>query len=46
MKTDKMLYIIYADFETLIKKIDVCANNLQISSATKIGETIICGYPI
>ena len=46
MKTDKMLYIIYADFETLIKKIDVCANNLQMSSATKIGEIILCGYPI
>ena len=27
MKSDKMAYIIYADIESLIKKIDGCANN-------------------
>ena len=27
MKSDKMLYIIYADLESLIKKIDGCVNN-------------------
>ena len=27
LKSDKMLYIIYADIEYLIKKIDGCANN-------------------
>ena len=27
IKSDKMLYIIYADLESLIKKIDGCANN-------------------
>ena len=31
MKTDKMLYIIYADIESLIKKIDGCANNPENS---------------
>ena len=38
MKSDKMPYIIYADIEPLIKKTDGCANNLENSSATKIGE--------
>ena len=27
IKSDKMSYIIYADLESLIKKIDGCANN-------------------
>ena len=29
MKSDKMSYIIYADIESLIRKIDGCANNLE-----------------
>ena len=29
MKSDKMSWIIYADIESLIKKIDGCANNLE-----------------
>ena len=44
MKSDKMLYIIYADLESLIRKIDGCKNNPQNSSATNIGENIRCGY--
>ena len=44
MKSDKMLYIIYADIEPLIKKIDECANYSENSSKTKIGEYIPCGY--
>ena len=44
MKADKMPYIIYADMEFLIKKIDGCANNPENSSTTKIGELIPCGY--
>ena len=44
MKWDKMPYIIYADIEYLIKKIDGCANNPEKSSTTKIGEHILCGY--
>ena len=39
-----MLYIIYTDLESLIKKIDGCANNLEKSSTTKIGQYIPCGY--
>ena len=34
-KTDKALFIIYADFESLIEKSDDCKNNFEKSSATK-----------
>ena len=40
MKSDKMPYIIYADIESLVKKLDGCANNPENSSTTKIGEHI------
>ena len=38
--------IIYADIESLIRKIDESANNLETenSSTTKRGEHIPCGY--
>ena len=39
-----MKYIIYADFESLIKKINGCANNRENSSTTKIGEHVPRGY--
>ena len=39
-----MPYIIYADMESFIKKIDGCENNRENSSTTKIGEHITCGY--
>ena len=41
-----MLFIIYADIESLIRKIDGCANNPENSSTSKIGEHIPCGYSI
>ena len=44
MKQDTMPYIIYADTESLIKKINECANNLDNSSPTKLGEHIPCRY--
>ena len=44
MKSDKMPYIIYTDLKTLIKKIDGCANNPEISSTTKTGKHVPCGY--
>ena len=34
MKSDKMPYIIHADIESAIKKIDRCANNPENSSTT------------
>ena len=44
MKSDKIPYIIYADIESLLKKIDGCANNPELSSTTKIAKHIPCGY--
>ena len=44
MKSGKILYIIYADTESLIRKIDPCANNPEKSSTMKIVEHIPCGY--
>ena len=43
MKSDKTLYIIYVDLKSLVKKIDVCANNPEKSSTRKLGEYIPCG---
>ena len=44
VKYDKMPYIVYADTELLIRKIDELANNLENSSTMKIGKHIPCGY--
>ena len=44
MKSDKMPYIIYADIEFLIRKLDGCANNPENFSTTKIGKQGLCGY--
>ena len=44
MKSDKMPYIIYADIESLIKKIGRWASNPENSLTTKIGEHVPCGY--
>ena len=41
-----MLCIIYADIESLIKKIDVWANNTENSSTTKNGEHISCRHSV
>ena len=39
-----MRYIVYADLEYWVKKIDRCANDAEKSLTTKIGEHIPCGY--
>ena len=44
MKSDKMPYIIYADIESLYRKLDVCASDPENSSTTEIGEHIPYGY--
>ena len=46
MKSEKMPYIIYADFECSIEKIDGCEINPKYSSTTKIGKHIACGYSL
>ena len=38
-KSDKSRFIIYADFECIIKKIDGCKNNPKNSSITKTKDT-------
>ena len=45
MKSNKMPYIIYTDIESLIRKIDRCANHPEKSSTMKIGKHIPCGLP-
>ena len=42
-KFDKAPFIIYADLECLIEKIDGCKNNPENSSTTKAGEHIASG---
>ena len=44
MKSNKIPYIIYVDFQSLIKKIDGCANNPEKCSSKTLGENILCGY--
>ena len=46
LKSDKMPYTIHADIESLIKKIDGCANNRENSSTTKAAEHILCGQSL
>ena len=46
MKSDKMSFIIYANIEYLIRKINGCSNNQERSSTTTRGEYIPCGYSI
>ena len=43
-KADTTSYIVYADFESLIKIVDRCKNNPGNVSTTKIGEHILLGY--
>ena len=44
MKSDKMPYIIYADLESLIKKIDGYVSNPEHFSTKEMGYH--CGYSI
>ena len=46
LKSDKMSYIIYADIEYLIGKIDGPTNHPKNSSTIKIWTHIPCGYSI
>ena len=43
---DKIPSIIYADLESLIKRIDGCKKDSEKSSTTKVGEHIPCYYSI
>ena len=43
-KSDKTPFIIYADLECIIEKIDVCKNNPENSFTTKVSEHIPSGF--
>ena len=45
-KSDKAPFVIYADLECLIKKIDGCKNNAENSSTTKVSQHILSGFSI
>ena len=45
-KSDKAPFIIYADFECIIEKIDECKNNPENSSTSKVCEHIPSGFPM
>ena len=43
-KSDKVLFIIYANLECIIEKIDWCKNNPENSSTAKVREHIPSGF--
>ena len=43
-KSDKTPFIIYADLECLIEKVDVCEYNPENWSTTKVSEHISSGF--
>ena len=43
-KSDKAPFIVFADLECMIKKIDRCKNNPENSSTTKASEHISSGF--
>ena len=45
-KLDNTSFVIYADLECLIEKIDGCKNNPENSSTTEISEHIPSGFSI
>ena len=45
-KTMKVPFIIYADLEYLLEKMNTCHNNLEKSSTTKINKHAPSGYSL
>ena len=45
-KSDKAPFIIYADLECIIEKIDGCKNNAENSSTTKVSKHIPSGFSL
>ena len=43
-KSMSALFIIFADAESFLEKIDTCYSNCKKSSAAKINNHIACGY--
>ena len=42
----KALYVIVADIESLLRKMDTCANDPSKSSAEKKNKHEMCGYSL
>ena len=40
----KVLFVISADMESLLEKIDTCHNNPENSSTTKVNKHTACSY--
>ena len=45
-KSMKVPFTIYADLESLLEKINICHNNPEKSSTTKINKNTPSGYPL
>ena len=45
-KSMNVLFVIYADIESLIEKIDTCNKNLEKSSSTKVNKYAACSYSL
>ena len=45
-KSIKISFIIHADIESLLEKIDTCHNNLENSSTTKLHKHTASGYSL
>ena len=45
-KKDKIAFVIYADFETILKKSSSCKNNPEMSHMTEINKRTACGFSI
>ena len=43
-KSDKAPFVIYADLECIIEKLDGCKNNPENSSTTKVSKHILSGF--
>ena len=43
-KSMKVLFVISADMESLLEKIDTCHNNPENSSTTKVNKHTACSY--
>ena len=45
-KSMKVPFLIYADLESLLEKMNTCNNNLEKSSTTKINKHTSSGYSL
>ena len=46
LKSDGSPFIIYADLECILEKLDGCKNNSQNLSATKVSRNILSGFSV